>query len=465
MHTISPWAATAQADLENSVAIWETKHLNYIFQAYNTGDSLWILAIGPQNGKIAFRAAFGLNSCFEVNNIFDDGSITVITLETRLGQYQVTITLPESELALLHYTTRFKANKPLLIPFWPRDIIPITENGSVENTNGSLHVNQIGSRSGLLFASMTKPKRGSFFYFQDLGSMSDYCEATETSLDDSIGGTWPEIGFQLPKAEEKPLPDAKEFTLTDAYVLFTEDVYTDEIQKTTQFLDNLATVYRLLPHPEITYHNWPEITKNCLNDLQYNKGCWTQNRGIPYLNAYLCDYDTPAEAMVQLAVLVPLHDLKEWEGKKHPIYDDLFQGIDSFYDPKIKTINRWLPDLSEQLDRSEEQKKEMIMDSWYLHHPLTNLARLALKGEKKAEELLLKSVEFAIKAAHHFGYEWPVFYKMDTLEVVKKETVPGKGGEKDVPGSYAHLMLLLYKLKNEKRYLNEAERAVKSLKD
>jgi hypothetical protein len=81
------------------------------------------------------------------------------------------------------------------------------------------------------------------------------------------------------------------------------------------------------------------------------------------------------------------------------------------------------------------------MDSWYLHHPLLNLSRLALKGDEVAKKLFLDSLDFSIKVAHHFDYEWPVFYRIDTLEVLKAETQPGKGGEKDVPGLYAHIML------------------------
>jgi len=87
------------------------------------------------------------------------------------------------------------------------------------------------------------------------------------------------------------------------------------------------------------------------------------------------------------------------------------------------------------------------MDSWYLHHPLLNLSRLALKGNKVAEKLFLDSLEFAIKVARHFKYHWPVFYKMDTLEMVKAETKPGEGGEKDVAGLYAHIMLQAWNLR------------------
>ncbi|HSD06663.1 hypothetical protein [Flavobacterium sp.] len=465
MHLVSPWTATVQDDIEKSTVIWEKKFRDYIFKAYNTSNSLLIVVSWPNNARVAFRAAFGMNSFFEITNLFDDGRSLLINLENRIGQYEVRIDFPNPDLPMLHYKTVFKGNFSMMIPFWPRDIMPLTKSGNIWNTSGEIHMHQMGSRTGILYASMTKPKTGSFFYFQDLGSMSAYCEATETSLTETVGGSWPEIGFQLPLSKEKALPADTEFVLSDAYVLFSEEIIKNEAEKTQQFLNNLAAVYQCLPHPETVYHNWPEIAENCLNDLSNNKGCWTQTKGVPYLNAYLCDYTTPAEVMVQLAILMPLKEYSKWKGEDFSIYKDLISGIDAFYEPKISTISRYLPQLSGELDHSEEQKKDMVMDSWYLHHPLMNLARLALNGEKKAEELLLKSCDFAIKVAHHFDYQWPVFYKMDTLEVIKEETEPGEGGEKDVAGSYAHLMLLLLKLTDDKRYLREAEKAVLKLQD
>ncbi|QSB25301.1 hypothetical protein [Flavobacterium sp. CLA17] len=463
MHTVTAWSTTAQADIENSEILLERKILDYTYQFYNTGDSLWIVALMPENGKIAFRTAFAMNSCFEVVNLFDDDDTTVFVLDSRLGSYEVRVNFPDKSSPLLHYTTTFKANIPLMIPFWPRDIIPLTENGTIENTSGKIHMEQFGSRSGLIFASITKPKTGSFFYFQNLTSLSEYCEATETESKNTVGGNWPEIGFQLPITDKLPLPADKTFTISDAYILLENEIVEETLAICEHFLNNLVKIYKVLQQPRIEYHNWPEIAQNVLRDLSQNKGAWTQKNGIPYLNAYLCDYETPAESMVQLAVLSPYNEYEKWNGEKHSLYDDLINGLPAFYDPKINCINRWLPALADKLDNSEEQKKEMVMDSWYLHHPLMNLARLALHGDKTAKKLLLDSIDYAIKIAHHFKYEWPVFYDMETLKIIKKETAPGKGGERDVAGAYAHLMLLVLKVTKEKRYLNEAEKAAKKL--
>ncbi|WP_269236565.1 hypothetical protein [Flavobacterium flavigenum] len=465
MHTVTPWSATAQADIENSDILLERKFLNYTYQFYNTGDSLWIVVVMPENGKIAFRAAFGMNSCFEIVNLFDDEDTIVIILNSRLGAYEIRVNFPDLTIPLLHYTTTFKGNTALMIPFSPRDILPLTQNGNIENTSGKIHMEQFGSRSGLLFASITKPRTGSFFYFQNLTSLSEYCEATKTESKNTVGGNWPEIGFQLPATDELPLPSGKAFTISDAYVVFDTEIFEETSAICEHFLNNLVKVYKVLQQPRIEYHDWPEIAKKVATDLTNNKGAWTQKNGIPYLNAYLCDYETPPESMVQFAVLTPFKEYEEWIAEKQPVCHDLIKGVPAFYDPKINCINRWLPSMVDKLDQSEEQKKEMVMDSWYLHHPLMNLARLALAGDKTSEKLVLDSIEYVIKVAHHFKYEWPVFYNMETLEIIKEETEPGAGGENDVPGSYAHLMLLVFKLTKEERYLNEAKKAAKKLAD
>lgn len=52
---------------------------------------------------------------------------------------------------------------------------------------------------------------------------------------------------------------------------------------------------------------------------------------------------------------------------------------------------------------------------------------------------------------------------MTTLEILKAETQEGQGGEKDVPGSYAHLMIQVWQLTGEDRYLKEAVKAARKL--
>lgn len=465
MHPISAWAANVQSEIGQSTPVYELTHAGYDINFYTTGDSLWMVTRCQQNNsRLAFRCAFALQGLFEMVSCDGEDNGLRIKLMTGLGQYETFVEMPDKGQPILHYTTSFTPVKPIYIPFWPRDILPLTQNGNVENTSGTVHVQQVGPRSGQLYMSLSQPKECSLFYFQNLSAMSDYCQDTGTTLSETVGGRWPELGFRLHPAEELPLQGGKTYIISDAYIALSSVVPQDDFELTRRYLDFLATMYLLIPRPETTYHNWPEIAAASLEDLTNNKGCWTHSARHSYLNAYLCDYKTPPEIMVQLAVLLPLREYMEWSGTDTSLNTELLEGLPAYFDGKLKTVVRWLPSLEKNLDESEEQKKAMVMDSWYLHHPLMNLSRLALQGDETAKKLLLGSIDYAISVAHHFNYQWPVFYKMDTLEVLKEETAPGDGGEHDVAGAYGHLMLQLWHLTGDKKYFNEAKKALLTLK-
>jgi hypothetical protein len=466
MEPISAWTATSQSRLQEGELINEIKLQDYTLKIIVSEFCLWIVAEWPEGGKVAFRAAYAVNDRLQVENVKEENGLELL-LAGETMKVKVTITQPEPDKPIFRYTTIITPAFNLLIPYWPRDIMPLfnEDEGNTQNTKGTIHASQVGTRSGQLFFSFEEPKTGSVFYFQDLTSLNKYCEETETSAGDLVGGTWPEIGMKLPvTTAEKPLKAGEEYAIADAYVLLSKEIPSDNYQMSQQFLNYLADIYVLLPRSDTEYHDWPDILHKGLKDIEDHKGCWQFADGRSYLNAYVSDYKTPPESMVQLAVLLPLIDFDKWSGENHsPVIETLHNGLVNFYNKEIGTVMRWLPAKEKDLDWSEEQKKPEVMDSWYLHHPLLNLSRLALDGDEVAKKLLLDSVDYVIKVAHEFDYDWPVFYKMTTLEIIKAETEEGQGGEKDVPGSYAHLMIQVWDLTRDKKYFDEAVTAAKKL--
>ena len=465
MNALSPWAVTASAELAQSPApLFEqtTGKLNY--KVLTTDDSVWILADMPGGGRVAFRAAYcpGGPLVLLKKKQSPQGGIE-LNLSSAIGSQKVRIFLDQSSLnPVLRYTSLLTPSKDLTLSYWPKDVLFTGKDDNPEQTAGIIHASQFGTRTGFIYMTQTKPKSATLLYLQNLSAISDYCDQTKTSLGDSVGGEWPELGFSLPPSKE-PLKAGKEVVISDAFIAFDEEVPQEEPDVMRHYLDLLAKIYLLLPKPETNYKNWPEILDKGLKDLMESPGCWSQVAGKKYFNAYVSDYETPPEIMVQLAVLLPLLDYVEWSQKDFEVMKTIKENLPTFFDEKLGTIMRWLPAAEDKLKGEEEQKVPKVMDSWYLHHPLLNLSRLALKGDKLARQLFLDSLEFAIKVARHFNYQWPVFYKMDTLEVIKAETAEGKGGEKDVAGIYAHVMLQAWELTKEKRYLDEAEKAAKTL--
>lgn len=464
MNAISTWVAAADDVFSDGTLtpLYSKTCGSFQFNTYATNDSLYLLAEWPGGGRAAFRMAYTPDTLVVKSRREQNGKVH-FTLEAVIGTFSVTLTLPENEGEALRYTTTLTPAMNLYIPFWPRDIIIPGNKDNPGNLAGKIHASQVGTRSGLVYFSLTRPGAGSVLYLQDLTALADYCEQTQTSCADVVGGRWPEMGLLLPPTKDKPLVAGKEVVVSDAIVILNQEVPADEAGVARQYLNMLATAYLHLKKPETSFKNWPDILQKGLKDLKDNTGCWSQFRGNEYFNAYVCDYKTPPEIMVQLAILLPLLDYTEWSKTRVECVALIEKALPEFYNQQIGTIMRWLPAAEDALEEEEEQKKPKIMDSWYLHHPMLNLSRMALKGNEMAKKLFLDSLDYTMKIAHHFKYDWPVFYDMVTLEVAKAETEPGKGGEKDVPGIYAHVMLQAYELTKDKKYLREAEIAAKKL--
>ncbi|MDP9079663.1 MAG: hypothetical protein M3O71_19725 [Bacteroidota bacterium] len=467
MNAVSPWLLNVNAILNEPALspVYTAERQGYSFKLYNIEDSCWIVVAWPKGSRIAFRLAYSPNDHLEIRKIITHEEQVTLQIASLLGDYELLIDLPTKEQTVMHCRTTLKPSAALLFPYWPRDIVPLGAASSDVLADGEIKVSQVGTRSGQLYFSLTRPKAGSVLYLQNLTALADYNQQTETSAGDTVGGEWPEIGFALPPTlKNKALEADKSYVLSDVFIAFSEEVPADEPAMVRQYLDLLANIYLELPKPPTHYQHWPEILNKGLTDLADSPGCWSQVDGNHYFNAYVCDYATPPEIMVQLAVLLPLLDYVEWSNGELAVMKKIKEGLPAFYEEKYGTIMRWHPKVADSMEGEEEHKKPLVMDAWYLHHPLLNLSRLALKGDKVAGKLFLDSLEFSIKVAHHFDYQWPVFYKIDTLEVVKAETQPGKGGEKDVPGLYAHVMLQAWELTGKKRYLAEAEKSALKLK-
>jgi len=462
---VSPWLTAAWATFSGDglLPVFQKEIAGFGFDAYNTGDAFWVVISWPNACRVAIRTAFVPGGVLQLEKTEEGDNEVAFSFSSIIGSFNVKLRFPTADKPLLRCTTSLRPAEALSIPFWPRDLLMLGKEQDFTLPEGEVHLQQQGPRSGLLYASIKKPRTGAFLYMQNLTAISDYCDQTNTTVAGSVGGSWPELGFALPPTKEKPLEAGREYIISDAFLLCDKTVPADELRMARQFLDLLAGIYVHFPQPATTYQPWLEIVEKTLNDLQYSPGCWTQVQGKPYLNAYVCDYTAPPEIMVQLAVLVPIMEYASWSRSNIPMISYMNQGLPAFYDERISCIARWLPAAEDKLDGKEEQKKPRVMDAWYLHHPMLNLSRMALAGDEMAKKLFLDSLEYVISVARHFKYQWPVFYNLDTLEVIKAETKPGKGGEKDVPGLYAHVMLQAWEITGEKRYLEEAKKAAKAL--
>ena len=419
-------------------------------------DALWVLIQEAKGSGFALRTACTPGAPLDAPSILALEKGWEFGLDSALGQWRVRLETPADNQPLLRCRVSLTPKTNLFLEHWPRDLYSLGTNGDPTESAGIVHAAQRGLNSGLLYLSLEDSPFGGLLYFQNLTALNDYFEATGTIPDGRIGGHWPELGYALPTSEDKPLPAGQEILFSDAFLHWTEARPQDPRQSAHLFLDLLAGVYPHLERPESLYHDWPHRSEETLRDLDEAPEATLKHYGHRYLHPYT-DAEYP-DSMVQLTVLLPLREFSAWKGSPLPLADELRAGITRFFDPALGTIRRYLPNVGDDKDADE-------VDSWYLYHPMANMGRLTMEGDAPAKDLFLKSLEYGIKVAHHFHYQFPVQFNVSTLEVIKKTRKPGDPGQSDAGGLYAYVMLQAYEITGKERYLKEAEQAIKATKD
>ncbi len=417
-------------------------------------EDFWVVATYGGSDIVALRCGVGARIEGEpsLSRVDDEW---VCDWRTSLGAVRLKIVFPKAaELAIRCTTSFLPARDTLLTP--ARDLF------GPDGCSGEIHTTQRGLRTGILYASYKSPVTASVLYLQNFSSLTDLFEATQTSPAGTVGGTLEEGGFLAAINAERPLPGSREFVVSDAFLAVVPERYPETNEVPGQYFDLLADVYLALERPAVAYHDWPERAGRTMRDLCISPACTYEKHGHRYVMPYIGDTTKPPESMVQLTVLVNTLEYEDWRGSRSPLSAALLKSLEAFYNPSIGSVVRWLP--GEEFGRqSEENMNHEAMDSWYLYHSLFNVSRLATLGNSKARAIFRKSIPFAMRVARRFDYRWPIFFNLKTLEVIRAESAPGKGGERDVAGLYALVMLHAHEMFGEPECLEEAKRAVAAM--
>lgn len=427
-----------------------------------TTNSFWLIYRFGAGGRLAIRTCFDPQSIERVSLHKKSKTALEYHLDGSLGLFRVHIELPDPETTmLLRYTASLEPRQDFTVQAFPPDLY-LLDDDNEPAPEGLVFSTQDGPTAGIAFLSVSQPVAGTILYFQNLTALNDYCQMTQTDPSGTVSVRWPEAGFTLP-VSDKRLNAGKEVVLSDAFMYLKATVPSDEFVAADQFLEGMACIYDQLPKPPTDYYDWPKAAGRTIESLTESPDCGRTIKKQFYVNAYVGAVQKPPESMVQMAILVPLWEYQNWLGKAVPLVEQIQKNVPTFYDEGKGAIVRWLPGEPFRKETSEEEDPNKI-DSWYLLHILMNLGRLADQGNVDAKEMLFKSIDFVIDAAHHFNYEWPVFYDIRTLTVIKAETSEGEGGELDVAGLYTHVMIQAYELSKDLRYLNEATNSAEKLR-
>lgn len=422
-----------------------------------TADSVFVLVRRPGAGGLAIRAAY-LPVPFQCRKQrADPGEAVRLRVSSVMGEHVISIFTNRDALEQLRITTRFTPASHIVMPFAPRDLYPLGDDDAPLAAKGLVEASQRGINTGLLYFRLDEPAFGNVLYVQNLTASNDYFRATGTKPREAVGGAWPELGYSLPVSSPKADPAAvalapgQPVTLSDAILVFRHEAPPHERESARQFVQMLGSAYRLLELPPVQYRDWVDRAERAARDLAEAPEATIRHYGHLYVHPY-----TAAEypdVMVQMSVITALHDWGKWRGEAHPLEAELKAGVRKFYDPKLRTLRRYLPNVG-------ADKNADAVDSWYLYHPLINLGILALDGDDDARNLFLGSMDYAIKAAQHFDYKWPVQYDITDFSIIERNAPVDGRGQTDVGGAYAWVMLQAFELTGETRFLDEARAAI-----
>lgn len=423
-------------------------------------DSLWVIVRRDGRGGLALRAAHAPGGCDEVRLLAArEGEALRLAFDSVLGSQTVSVRLFEDATPILRVSTSVMPAVPLLLPFLPRDLYPLGPGDDPATALGVVEAAQRGMNAGYSYSRATEPAFGSTLYFQDFTTLNPYFHLTGTKPDGAVGGEWPEIGYLPPTAPQKgkppvrPLPAGVATPISDAYLAFHDDPNGDEAMMARRFVAMLGAIYRRIQHPKTAFHPWPDRAEQALKDLTRSPEASVFHYGFRYIHPYTTT-EYP-DSMVQLSLAASVRDYEAWKREKIPLADELKAGMRKFYDRRLRTLRRYLPNVGKEKDRD-------AVDSWYLYHPMLNLARLALDGDKRAERLFLQSVDHGIAAARHFDYRWPIKYDVTDFSVITAARDDQGLGQTDVGGIYAYVMLQAFELTGEGRFLDEARAAIEA---
>jgi hypothetical protein len=424
-------------------------------------DSLWLIIRRPCLGGFALRAAYTPGGCLSVRRAKRrKGETLRLRVRSALGVHDISISVPYSSMPVLRVTTRLTAARALLVPYFPRDLYPLDSKDDPTGCEGRVEAAQRGLNTGLCFIASEDGGFGTTLYVQNLTALNDYFRQTGTKPDGAVGGLWPELGYlpptprQSPMPPKKPILPEKAITISDALLAFHDSTDGDEQTHAQCFLSQLAAVFNLLEIPPTEFRDWHGRAEQTLKDLDRSNQATISHYGFRFIHPYAgAEYP---DVMVQLSIIAALRDFEVWSGKPIPLRRELQRGLPKFYDAKIGALRRYLPNVG-------KDKNADAVDSWYLCHPLLNLGRLALDGDKPAKRLFMRSLDYPIKTARHFGYKFPIQFDIKDYSIITKARDDGLG-QTDVAGIYAYVMLQAFELTSSPRYLREARKAIEAAK-
>ena len=117
MNAKSPWVAAVKNLFheQDLPAIFKQEVCDYMVTVHNLNNSLWIAITCSHGTQVILRPAYAPNDHLQIGKVVRHKDGIDIDLSASIGHYRVKVRFPDTDKALIRYTTNFKAKVPVLI--------------------------------------------------------------------------------------------------------------------------------------------------------------------------------------------------------------------------------------------------------------------------------------------------------------------------------------------------------------
>lgn len=392
-----------------------------------------------------------LNLLADVSSIHRSGSRWMLKGSTRWAHFMVQIGIPHSTPGMIEITAVVK----------PIRSAPFTSNSRADVQllhSASKDLTEYAAAPPIAGSSVYLGDRGidsTILYLSDYTSLGQYFDRTHSGVTQPnfsypgagqkgalVGRIGPTFGYTPPPNSLASLPIGRSTTVTHSFLYLQPGLPPNETAEADTYLRMLDTIYRSLPKPSIPVSDWHSYAAAATQELAKPANLVTVG-GHQYLKSYVSDSRAAPELITQAGVLVGLRAFEARYRVSIPLADTLDQDLATFYDPIYHTVTNNLP-----------HDPHATGESWYAVDNLISLLQLAQHGDVAARQLLLNSVETLITLAHTNNYSFPQVFRYGSSQPSQASPEP------DTAGGYAWLMLGLYDLTSNARYLSEAKTSI-----
>ena len=216
-----PWTAAVREELSANPTLYSCALTDDMTVDVQAGrDSLWLVVRGPGAGGMAFRTTYAPGGSLKVSVDAPGEHSAGLTGQTPLGKFEVKMEALDGRI--LHWTTTLTPKFDLTLPFGPRDVYPLDQNGDPTGAHGTAHAGQPTTGAAIVFLTLSEPAFGSALYVQNFSALNPLYETLGTIPSGLVGGKWPQLGYALPPSDTC-LPAHKEIVISDAFVCLSSE--------------------------------------------------------------------------------------------------------------------------------------------------------------------------------------------------------------------------------------------------